>query len=418
MELFLLIAIPATLLAVFFVVRPIFRSAATRTQNNDQLRISIYRENLQELESEFSSGQVDPDQVDNVRKELELSLLREAGNSNATNTSAEHPDRHPLIMSMIVGSILVGLTMTLYYLLGNPQLIALEKLWDISSTQTSGNNPSNDQMIILMEEHLRRNPDDANHLFLLANMYVSKSDYQKAIATFERLYQLSGDNTQVLLTYADTLVRVNNGSFAGLATELIHRALSVDPENYTALLFAGLAAEETGNYRDANDYYSKLLPVLQDQPEMSQTINMLIANNNVRMQQDGTAADVTDQSTDGASVSAKSIRLAVSVSPDLADQFEPDNTLFIYAQELQGSPMPLAVFRTRADDLPMEVTLDDTLAMMPTRKLSNFDVVRIQARISKTGSAEPASGDILGVLEEVSVAEQNIINLVINQVIP
>ena len=192
----------------------------------------------------------------------------------------------------------------------------------------------------------------------------------------------------------------------------------MDPENYTALLFAGLAAEETGNYRDANDYYSKLLPVLQDQPEMSQTINMLIANNNVRMQQDGTAADVTDQSTDGASVSARSIRLAVSVSPDLSDQFEPDNTLFIYAQESQGSPMPLAVFRTRADDLPMEVTLDDTLGMMPRRKLSNFDVVRIQARISKTGSAEPASGDILGVLEEVSVAEQNIINLVINQVIP
>jgi cytochrome c-type biogenesis protein CcmH len=80
--------------------------------------------------------------------------------------------------------------------------------------------------------------------------------------------------------------------------------------------------------------------------------------------------------------------------------------------------MPLAVIRTEANMFPMEVTLDDTQAMMPTHKISDFETVRVQARISKSGAAEPSSGDILGILEEVTVADTNRVELVINEIIP
>ena len=55
---------------------------------------------------------------------------------------------------------------------------------------------------------------------------------------------------------------------------------------------------------------------------------------------------------------------------------------------------------------------------MPTHKISDFEIVRVQARISKTGAAEPTSGDILGVLEKVTVADTNLVELVINEIIP
>jgi cytochrome c-type biogenesis protein CcmH len=417
MELFWLISILLTLCAVFIVIRPMLKSRPDRADDNEQLRISIYRENLQELDSEFSSGQLDPGELENVKNELELSLLRESA-VHTRGKETQVTSKRPLLLSLVAAMILVGLSLILYSLIGNPQLIALEKFDDITSGEDWNSNPHPDQMIKLLESHLQRNPEDANGLYFLANSYLANTDYQNAVTAFERLYLMTGDNTQVMLAYADTLVRMNNGSFAGRATDLIHRVLSVDPGNYTALLFAGLAAEETGNYRDANGFYSKLLPALENQPEMLQTINLLIANNKTMMGMAGSAEPTADETTPMADDPAGSIKLQVSVSAELIDQYGPDDTLFIYAQAAQGSPMPLAVVRVRADGLPMQVTLDDSLAMIPTNRLSNHEVVRIQARISKSGNAEPSSGDILGVLEQVSVADTNIIDLVINQVVP
>ena len=114
----------------------------------------------------------------------------------------------------------------------------------------------------------------------------------------------------------------------------------------------------------------------------------------------------------------RSVLINVSVSDQLLEKFSPEDTLFIYAQALEGMPMPLAVIRTRAEELPMEVTLDDSMAMVPTHKISDFDMVKIQARISQSGDAEVNSGDIVGLINEVSVADTDVLNLVISEIIP
>ncbi|MGK0297257.1 MAG: cytochrome c-type biogenesis protein CcmH [Gammaproteobacteria bacterium] len=419
MEIFLIIVTLTTLLIAYVVVRPMTRTNNKRVDDNEELRISIYRENLQELESEFSTGQLGEGQLDNVKNELEMSLLQESGNTTSVNEldrQTEH--RNQFTLSIIAGLILIGLTIVIYTQLGNPQLIALKEFGDINAEETWENNPSKENMISLMKTHLQRNPDDANGLYFLANVYIADTDYNNAVLMFEKLHELAGDNTQVLLAHIDTLIRVNEGSFAGRAEELIHQVLSIEPENYTALLFAGLAAEETGNYQGANSYYAKILPILQNQPKLLQTVNMLMAQNTLMMQQAGIGPVSPESPTSALVDPTMSVQLRIDVLPGLVDQFSENDTLFIYAQAAEGRPMPLAVIRTQANIFPMEVTLDDTLAMMATHKISDFEIVRVQARISKTGAAEPTSGDILGVLEKVTVAETNRVELVINEIIP
>jgi len=48
-------------------------------------------------------------------------------------------------------------------------------------------------------------------------------------------------------------------------------------------------------------------------------------------------------------------------------------------------------------DLPLDFKLDDSMAMSPEFKLSSAAEVRIEARVSKTGSATPGPGDLIGV---------------------
>ena len=80
--------------------------------------------------------------------------------------------------------------------------------------------------------------------------------------------------------------------------------------------------------------------------------------------------------------------------------------------------MPLAVFRKQVKDLPMEFTLDDSMAMRPEMKLSGFDQVVVVARVSKSGQGGRAQpGDLEGKSAAIKPGTKGL-NIVIDSVVP
>ena len=80
--------------------------------------------------------------------------------------------------------------------------------------------------------------------------------------------------------------------------------------------------------------------------------------------------------------------------------------------------MPLAAQRLTVADLPAEVLLDDSMAMMPQAKLSSVDEVEVNAKVSLSGKPEATPGDLFGRVAPVSVRSQNdTLTLVIDQIV-
>jgi cytochrome c-type biogenesis protein CcmH len=107
----------------------------------------------------------------------------------------------------------------------------------------------------------------------------------------------------------------------------------------------------------------------------------------------------------------------VVVAPALAAKVPPQATLFVFARAVQGSRMPLAVIRKGAGDLPLQFVLDDSMAMAPGATLSSAREVVVEARLSTSGTAVPASGDLAGESGPVTPGTSGIV-VTINRIVP
>ncbi|MCK5435672.1 MAG: c-type cytochrome biogenesis protein CcmI, partial [Nitrosomonadaceae bacterium] len=119
----------------------------------------------------------------------------------------------------------------------------------------------------------------------------------------------------------------------------------------------------------------------------------------------------------GAESSASTISGVVKISPALAGKASPEDTLYIYARAKDGPRMPLAIVRLQAKNLPAQFSLKDGMGMNPNMKLSSFPEVVISARVTKSGKAIPASGDLQGFSEVVKIGDQNV-KILIDQQVP
>lgn len=105
----------------------------------------------------------------------------------------------------------------------------------------------------------------------------------------------------------------------------------------------------------------------------------------------------------------------VSLAPELADQVSPEETVFLFARQPEGPPMPLAIQRLQVKDLPYRFQLDDSHAMTE-RVLSSVPQVIVVARVSRSGQAMPWPGDLEGQSGVVTVGTGGL-EIVINRVL-
>ena len=123
----------------------------------------------------------------------------------------------------------------------------------------------------------------------------------------------------------------------------------------------------------------------------------------------GYAEPVTPAKPTGQTGTSLAISGKVSIAPGLAGKGAATDTLFVFAREMNGPPMPVAIVRATKKDLPFTFRLDDSNSMMPSRKLSDVGTVVIVARLSKSGQAMPQSGDLEGTSQPVTPGTEGVV---------
>ena len=147
-------------------------------------------------------------------------------------------------------------------------------------------------------------------------------------------------------------------------------------------------------------------------------IKGLIDQANAKLGQPVASTTVEQINKEEVVIRKASINVTVSLDEKFRKSVRPDDVVFIYAKAHTGPPMPLAAVRQSVSGLPVTVTLDDSMAMMPQMKLSSFSVVDVGARISKSGSARGQTGDLQGIVESIQLKTTPSITIVIDSIKP
>jgi cytochrome c-type biogenesis protein CcmH len=235
-----------------------------------------------------------------------------------------------------------------------------------------------------LAQRVTASPRDAQGWLALANLRRAQRDYAGARDAFAHAAELNAMSAQSWADYADTLGTLADGSLTGEAGRAIDRALALDAANPKALWLKASQAHEQRRFADALLWWQKLHALLPADSPDAQIVAGNIAEDTA----------LAGQAPAVASRGSSAVSGTVSLDARFASRVPRDSTLFIYAKAADASGPPLAVLRTTASAWPVNFRLDDSMAMIPSRRLSQFDKVVVEARISRSGQATPAAGDL------------------------
>lgn len=394
MTTFLIAATLVLAASLALLSRPWWRGKRPGAGTRQALNAAIYRDQLAEIEKDRASGELGEADFQEARAELQRRMLEDAAEPAAdrAGSAAPAPSRRTLGVLLVFLPVAAA---SLYWGLGNPTALDPMARRDFTASDI-------EDMVSSLAAKLEKEPENHQGWLMLARSYKAMGRFDEAERAFEKAMPIVEKDAQLLGAYADLLAAKAGGSLEGRPEQVIAQALRLDPNDLQSLWLAGTAAFDRKDYPAALKHWEHALRLL---PPESEDARMLA----------GIVAEARQKMGAQKSASAGAIGVRVEVAAAHRSKVAPTDTVFVLARTAD-SPMPLAVKRARAGDLPTEFRLDDTDAIPGGTTLSAAKSVVVEARISKTGDARLRPGDLLGSLAQVKPGARNL-KIVIDKVV-
>jgi len=395
--------------ALAWLLPVLLRGLATAgSESHATANLAVLRDQLAELERDVARGTLSPALYQQSRDDLDRRVLEEMAETPSAATGGGRARGTAVAIALLV-PLCAGL---LYWQLGSPGAInsALSHAEKFTPAQV-------EEMVSKLAARLEQNPDDGNGWALLARSYMVMQRYDDAAKAYERATSSIKDSADLYADYADALAMTQGRRIEGKPLKLVEEALRVDPNHWKALAMAGSAAFDRKDYKTAVGYWENLLKRVGPESEFAKSVASNIAEARELGGIKGPVATVVKKAEPKAATGGAVVRGTVSLSPTVSAKLEPTDTVFVFARPAEGSRMPLALVRKQVKDLPFTFTLDDSMAMSPQAKLSNYSEVVVGARISKSGGAMPQSGDVEGYSAKIRTGGEPV-KILIDKLVP
>jgi cytochrome c-type biogenesis protein CcmH len=248
-----LVLVLMTAAAIFAVLWPL----AQRTPLRRGSDVAVYRDQLDEIQRDRSTGLIGDAEAEAARVEVSRRLIAAADAAESERPADETATLRHRRVTAIAGLILLPAgAFALYLTLGSPDLPG-EPL--AARVQTAGEARDVQDMVAKVEDHLAHNPNDGKGWEVLAPVYMRLGRYDDAVRAWSNVISLNGSNAEREADFGEAMVAAANGVVTADAKAAFDRALKIDSQDVIARFYLGMAADQDGRGAEANKIWSDLI---------------------------------------------------------------------------------------------------------------------------------------------------------------
>ena len=414
-----------------FLIPPLLRRATAADAPGDaSAATAVFRDHKRQIEADFAANAITAAERDAALADLATrfgaELQQEAQVARPAN---EHPRWIAAIVIVALVPVVAG---ALYFSLGNPTAMtaaAPAAAGGHANLKDPAKDPQMASIVDGLARRLQANPDDGEGWAMLGRSYRVLGRMEAAAMAYGEAAKRLPPNAIVYTEWAEAVAQSQGQTLGGLPTELLDKALAVDPGYQKALALAGSAALERNDRATAARLWTKLRASLPpDSPNIAEVdaalkeIGVTPPPSSAAAKAPASpaavvAAPAPKAAPTGAAPAATTIEGRVEIDPKLAGKIAPTDTIFVLARDPDGSRMPLAALKLSGTDLPKSFTMSDAMAMSDATTLSRAKRIVVEARVSKSGNAMLQPGDLTGTSVPVAPGTRDI-RVTIDRVAP
>ena len=246
------------------LARPLMRGGAMSAASRAEYDMTVYRDQLAEIERDRARGVLSDDQAVAARVEVERRLLS-AAEARDKSSAPARAGAAPLLAAGLAVAVPV-LALVLYLQLGRPglpgqPLADRRDLQSAPSAQSADRHPggaagSADTMQTLTDrlaKRLEANPNDAEGWSLLARSYQQLERHRDAVAALERAAALTNRDPAMLSALGEARIMAADGTVPDQARIEFQEVLKQQPKDPRARFYIALAEGQAGRLQASLD---------------------------------------------------------------------------------------------------------------------------------------------------------------------
>ncbi|MFM8748323.1 MAG: c-type cytochrome biogenesis protein CcmI [Aestuariivirga sp.] len=228
---------------------------------------AVFRDQLSELERDVARGMIGPAEAEAARNEISRRLIAVSG----TDPGKPGVGRAAPWAALALAGLVPLVALPLYLKSGSPQMPDVPLAQRMAQAEAAGDF---DALIVKVEQHLARNPDDLEGWKVLAPNYSRAMRWDDAAEAYRNVLRLSPPDAATLAAYGESMVMANEGMVPAAAHEQFRKALALDPKLPVARFYDALALKQEGKAAAATAAFEAFL---KDTPEDAPWRQMLLA---------------------------------------------------------------------------------------------------------------------------------------------
>ncbi|GLQ07823.1 c-type cytochrome biogenesis protein CcmI [Sneathiella chinensis] len=313
-----------TVVALMILIYPLLKKD---TEGTARVKggLTVYKQQLQELEQDVARGILSGTEADQARLEIQRRILKASRESGAGDTL-----RSARMIGVAIALIVAvpAAALGLYYQLGSPTLKALPLASrDIQAEKQALASQDMGGLVAKLAQKLQEQPDNLDGWILLARSLSRMGRYEEAANTYLQALRIAPDDADLLVGAGENFYFLADGVMSDAAINAFERAYQMSPDHPGARYYMALREAQSGNEEKALQDWIALFEDSEPDAPFMEILRSRIADMGATLDRDVSELLASKGPVDAPAVGAGPTREDMEAAASLSEEDRQDMIL-------------------------------------------------------------------------------------------